>query len=62
MRAYDEATAPFVLRSREQVEGFFDGLRLVDPGVVQLPYWRPGGNFGARRFENLAVRGAGRKQ
>jgi len=28
-------------RSREQIERFFDGLELVEPGVVYLPLWRP---------------------
>jgi hypothetical protein len=28
-------------RSREQVTGFFDGLELVDPGVVPIQHWRP---------------------
>ena len=43
VRGYDEATAPFVLRSRERVEWFLNGLDMVEPGVVQLPYWRPDG-------------------
>jgi hypothetical protein len=30
-----------VLRSREEVAGLFGGLRMVEPGVVQLPRWRP---------------------
>jgi S-adenosyl methyltransferase len=29
------------VRSRPQIERFFDGLDLVDPGVVSLPRWRP---------------------
>ncbi len=29
------------LRSPEQVVGFFDGLELVEPGVVTLTRWRP---------------------
>jgi hypothetical protein len=29
------------IRGREQIERFFDGLDLVDPGVVYLPEWRP---------------------
>jgi hypothetical protein len=33
--------APMVLRDRAQVTGFFDGLELVEPGVVQLSKWRP---------------------
>jgi hypothetical protein len=33
--------APLVLRDHAQVTSFFDGLELVDPGVVQLSKWRP---------------------
>ncbi len=29
------------LRTRDEVTRFFDGLDLVDPGVVQLPQWQP---------------------
>jgi hypothetical protein len=28
-------------RSREQFEAFFDGLELLDPGIVQMWQWRP---------------------
>ncbi len=30
------------LRSREQIARFFDGLELLDPGLVQVHRWRPG--------------------
>ncbi|MBH0776926.1 SAM-dependent methyltransferase [Nocardia bovistercoris] len=30
-----------VLRTRNQVESYFDGWSLVDPGLVHLPLWRP---------------------
>jgi len=43
VRGYDQATAPFVLRPRDRVEHFFDGLTMMDPGLVQLPFWRPDG-------------------
>jgi hypothetical protein len=33
--------APLVLRDHAQVTSFFDGLELVEPGVVQLSKWRP---------------------
>ena len=33
--------AMLVLRDHAQVTGFFDGLELVEPGVVQLSKWRP---------------------
>ncbi|MEV5413070.1 SAM-dependent methyltransferase [Thermopolyspora sp. NPDC052614] len=32
---------PYHLRSREEIVGFFDGLDLVEPGVVPLSEWRP---------------------
>jgi len=39
---YNESGAiPYRLRSPEQIAGFFDGLELVEPGVVSCPQWRP---------------------
>ena len=38
---YDRATAPLVLRGHEQIGGFFGGFDLVEPGLVQVPLWRP---------------------
>ena len=38
---YTKATAPLVGRSREQVQQFFGGLDLLEPGVVTVPLWRP---------------------
>jgi hypothetical protein len=32
---------PFVPRSQAEVSRFFDGLELVDPGVVPVELWRP---------------------
>jgi hypothetical protein len=34
--------APVVLRDHAQVTSFFEGLELLEPGVVQLSKWRPG--------------------
>jgi SAM-dependent methyltransferase len=31
------------MRSHDEITAFFDGLELVDPGVVFLPEWRPDG-------------------
>jgi hypothetical protein len=36
------AGEPFVLRNLEAVSGFFAGLELVVPGVVQVDRWRAG--------------------
>lgn len=41
VRFYEQATAPFVLRGKPEMLRFFDDLELVDPGLVQIPYWRP---------------------
>jgi hypothetical protein len=35
------ATVPYILRSPEQITGFFDGLELLDPGVVSCSRWHP---------------------
>jgi S-adenosyl methyltransferase len=39
--AYDGASAPGVARTREQVAGFFGGLDMVAPGLVDVSAWRP---------------------
>lgn len=42
MRRYNERAAEQATpRTREEVSRFFAGLRLLDPGIVQIPYWRP---------------------
>lgn len=41
--AYDQATAPLVLRTRAQISRFFDGFEPVLPGLVYLPLWHPDG-------------------
>ena len=60
---YNESGAlPYHLRSRKQIAGFFDGLELVEPGLVSVPRWRPdsaaGGDLPA---EVDAFGGVGRK-
>ena len=32
---------PYHLRNTEQLSSFFDGLELVEPGLVSCPFWRP---------------------
>jgi S-adenosyl methyltransferase len=42
VRHYNENSAnTYHPRSPEQIAGFFDGLELVEPGVVELMRWRP---------------------
>lgn len=32
---------PYNLRTVDEITSFFDGLELLDPGVVSVPLWRP---------------------
>ncbi|MBO0788592.1 MAG: SAM-dependent methyltransferase [Actinobacteria bacterium] len=39
---YNESGAlPYVLRTPAEIASFFEGLELVEPGVVSCPRWRP---------------------
>jgi hypothetical protein len=61
---YNESGAiPYRLRGPEQIAGFFEGLELVEPGVVSLPRWRPdAADAGGGPPEELdAFGGVGRK-
>ncbi|MCD7437033.1 SAM-dependent methyltransferase [Streptomyces lincolnensis] len=40
--AYNKSGAvPYYVRSVAEIAAFFDGLDLLDPGVVRVPEWRP---------------------
>jgi hypothetical protein len=40
--AYNSSGAvPYYVRGVDEIAGFFDGLELVEPGVVQVTQWRP---------------------
>jgi hypothetical protein len=42
IRRYNESGAvPYNLRTPEQIAGYFEGVELVDPGLVSCPLWRP---------------------
>jgi S-adenosyl methyltransferase len=36
-----DAGVTYVVRTPEQIAGFFEGLELLEPGVVSTPQWRP---------------------
>ncbi len=36
-----DAGVTYTVRTPEQIASFFDGLEIVDPGVVSTPRWRP---------------------
>ncbi len=38
---YNQATATLNLRPKAEVMRFFDGFEPAEPGLVQVPFWRP---------------------
>jgi hypothetical protein len=40
-RASIGAGTPYISRSPQDIAGYFEGLELVEPGVVSSPRWRP---------------------
>ncbi|RVX42620.1 O-methyltransferase involved in polyketide biosynthesis [Nonomuraea polychroma] len=51
-----------VARTREKVSTFFDGLELVEPGLVYVRDWRPESPFAAERSDKAwVIVGVGRK-
>jgi hypothetical protein len=49
------------LLSYDQVARFFDGLQLIEPGLVQVQRWRPGAAAADDGEEIAAYVGLGRK-
>ena len=61
VRAYTQAGARFVPRSRTQFAAFFEGTQLLEPGIVQVPYWRPDGGVPPEAASVWSYGGVGRK-
>lgn len=40
-RLYSGTTNPVRTRTRDEFARFFEGLELIDPGIVYVPCWRP---------------------
>ncbi|MFC6020665.1 SAM-dependent methyltransferase [Plantactinospora solaniradicis] len=43
-REYNRLGETLVFRDRARARGFFDGLEMVEPGLVQVHKWRPDGS------------------
>jgi hypothetical protein len=55
----DSGAVPYHLRSPERFERYFEGLKLVEPGVVPVPHWQP--DPAAEPVEIYSYCGVGRK-
>jgi len=60
-RLAESGSTPTTRRSREEVAGFFSGLELVDPGVVQTHRWHPEPGISTEEYEVSAWAAVGRK-
>jgi hypothetical protein len=54
-------TPPVTVRNSQEIARFFDGLELVEPGLVPVPLWRPDPNQVGVPVEVNTYGGVGRK-
>ena len=55
-RRYNEAAlVPYHLRRPDELAGFFDGLDLIEPGVVPCPQWKPDASGRAAASDEAAA-------
>jgi hypothetical protein len=62
-KLFTRATAPATPRGHAEINGFFDGFDLLEPGLVFVPLWRPDGPvpFIDRPERSLNYGGVGHK-
>ena len=58
---YKKVSSGATLRGREEILRFFAELGLIEPGVVQVPYWRPDEPEPADADKVWILGGVGRK-
>jgi hypothetical protein len=64
IQLYTRTSSNIIPRTHAQVERFFDGLTLVEPGLVYLPEWHPEGPddvFFDRPERSISYGAVGRK-
>ena len=57
----DSGGVPYNVRTHEQITGYYDGLDLVEPGVVPIHLWRPEANAFGEAPDVSESGGVGRK-
>jgi hypothetical protein len=60
-RVGEHGGVPYRLSNLEQVQEYFSGLELVEPGVVPGPHWRPEGEVTESAATVTSLGGLGRK-
>jgi len=53
---------PVTLRSEESIRAFFDGLEILEPGLVPVQQWRPGESGPAEPGKTWLIGGIGRNR
>ena len=61
-RYNDAVPVPYHLRRPDQLASFFDGLDLIEPGVVPCPQWKPDAPGSAAPDDAAAYCGVARKR
>jgi S-adenosyl methyltransferase len=59
--AAQQAGIPYVPRSRDEIAKFFNGLELVEPGIVPIAAWRPEDDAPDDIYSVYAWAGVGRR-
>ncbi|MFD5462407.1 SAM-dependent methyltransferase [Kitasatospora sp. NPDC127059] len=54
-REYNARGIPLQIRDKTETEAFFDGYRLLDPGVTLVHHWRPDAGAPAIRDRDIAM-------
>ena len=58
---YDQATAPMVMRTKDEIGRFFAGFEMVEPGIVFLSQWHPSTEYYAGGGTRWVYAGIGKK-
>ncbi|MFI1094244.1 SAM-dependent methyltransferase [Streptomyces sp. NPDC020917] len=57
-KVYNKATATLNTRPYDEVRALFDGFELLDPGLVQVPMWRPASTPDPEEVKRIGFYGA----
>jgi hypothetical protein len=57
-KIYDKATATLNTRPHREVLALFDGFDILEPGLVQVPVWRPDGDPSPEEVRRVGFYGA----